>query len=273
MNKEELKRAEVEGAEARKTSTGSSIIELAEKALKLQVEEAVMEKSFGTEGGKTHSRLRQTSGAQEATCAPAKTGQPQDHAAKWPGIDALSDSVVVELHVWAPYLEEIKEIEMALREPSQELITWYAKTCSENSVNLTPNIKESAAFERIGKPEYLDVSFARTFRTAITESWGLVWSHVHFVSRNFPTSIFFAEYWDILGSYDGKKVIRAGNEIRCFHDGDHQFETNEWALPNIFAPYQVEYDHGLEFGSLWDKWVEGMQKAVADLAEMTKEKT
>jgi len=41
--------------------------------------------------------------------------------------------------------------------------------------------------------------------------------------------------------------------------------AQEWVLPNIFAPYETEYDLGLEFGSLWNEWLEGMGKELAAL--------
>jgi hypothetical protein len=34
---------------------------------------------------------------------------------------------------------------------------------------------------------------------------------------------------------------------------------------NIFAPYLVEYELGLEFGSLWDQWLTEMQSELADM--------
>jgi hypothetical protein len=69
-----------------------------------------------------------------------------------------------------------------------------------------------------------------------------------------------------MASYQGKKVILAGDEIRCTHDRDHHTQAQEWVLPNIFAPYQAEYELGLEFGSLWDDWVDDMRKEMAELA-------
>jgi hypothetical protein len=74
-----------------------------------------------------------------------------------------------------------------------------------------------------------------------------------------------------MGDYVGKKVVHAGEEIRCSHDGAHLVQMQEWVLPNIFAPYRNEYELGLEFGSLWDDWVEGMRKELAELAEDDKQ--
>jgi hypothetical protein len=37
--------------------------------------------------------------------------------------------------------------------------------------------------------------------------------------------------------------------------------------PNIFAPFNAEYELGLECGSLWDEWMEGMEKELAELKQ------
>jgi len=180
----------------------------------------------------------------------------------------MSNSVLVRLDVLASEPAEIKEIELALQDPCEELIAWYAKERNENPVNITSDIKEVVAFKPTRNLGYVheSVNKARRFENSFKRSWGLVWSHVYFVSRDFPKAIFLARYWDDMGNYEGKKVIHAGDEIRCSHDGDHHAQAQEWVLPNIFAPYQAEYELGLEFGSLWGSWVEGMRTAVAGLA-------
>jgi hypothetical protein len=179
----------------------------------------------------------------------------------------MSNYVIVQLDVLASDSAEIAEIEVALQQPCEELIVWWAKVCDEDPADFASDIKETAAFKpkldfhRGGQPVQ-----ARRFENSFKRSWGLVWSHVKFVSRDFPKAIFLAEYWDDQGNYDGKKVIHAGHEVRSSHDGASPAQFSEWVLPNIFAPYQTEYELGLEFGSRWDEWVKGMQEAVADLA-------
>lgn len=61
--------------------------------------------------------------------------------------------------------------------------------------------------------------------------WGLVWSHIDFVSADFPKAVFLAQYWDDQMSYGGKVVIHAGGEIRSSRDGDHHAMGCEWAPP------------------------------------------
>jgi hypothetical protein len=38
-------------------------------------------------------------------------------------------------------------------------------------------------------------------------------------------------------------------------------------LPNIFAPFEAEHELGLEYGTLWNEWVEDMRKELAELKE------
>ena len=92
-----------------------------------------------------------------------------------------------------------------------------------------------------------------------------MWSHVDFVSRDFPEALFLGEHWNLQASSASRTVIRAGREIRSVYDGSQRAQGYEWVLPNIFAPYQTEYDLGLEFGSLWDQWLGEMQSELASL--------
>lgn len=87
-----------------------------------------------------------------------------------------------------------------------------------------------------------------------------------FVSRDFPNAVFLAQYWnaDIFG---GKIAIHAGDEIRSSCDDDYHAQALEWVLPNIFAPFEAEHSRGLECGSLWDEWMEGMRRQLAVLTE------
>jgi hypothetical protein len=90
-------------------------------------------------------------------------------------------------------------------------------------------------------------------------------SHVDLVSRDFPEAIFHAEHWNLQASSASRTVIRAGEEIRSVYDGSQRVQAYEWVLPNIFAAYLTEYELGLEFGSLWDQWLNEMQSELADL--------
>ena len=172
----------------------------------------------------------------------------------------MSNWIDVQLDVLAASPEEINQIERALEEPCQELIDWRAQQTGEDPKEIAGNVKEIVSFKPIRNLGYVDpsVNKARRFENEWKDRfWGLVWSHVHFVSRDFPKVFFLAEYWDDCMSYGGKFVIHAGDEIRSSFDGDHHSQGLEWVLPNIFAPFNAEYALGLECGSLWDEWVEG----------------
>jgi len=180
----------------------------------------------------------------------------------------MSNLIIVEVDVLATNVAEIKKIELALEEPSEEQIAGYAKMWNKDPADLFFDIKEIVAFERTRKLGFVQTSVnkARRFGNSFRDgSSGLVWSHVRLVSRDFPKAIFLAHYWDEMGNYAGKVVIHAGDEIRHCRDAFHA-QAQEWVLPNIFAPYQTEYELGLEFGSLWNNWVDGMRKAVEELA-------
>jgi hypothetical protein len=126
------------------------------------------------------------------------------------------------------------------------------------------------SFKPVRNLGYVDPSInkARRFESSWKDKfWGLVWSHIEFVSRDFPSAIFLAQYWDDQMSYGGKVVIHAGDEIRSSYDGDHHAMGRGWALPSIFAPFQAEHDLGLECGSQWDEWMEGMRRQLAVLTE------
>jgi hypothetical protein len=182
----------------------------------------------------------------------------------------MSNWVDVQLDVLASSPAEINRIERALQEPCHELIAWCAQRSGGDPKTIVADIKGIVSFKPIRNLGYLDPSLnkARRFEGEWKDKFsGVGWSHVHFVSRNFPTAVFLAQYWDDQMSYDGKRVLHAGDEIRSIYDGDHHAQGREWVLPNIFAPFQSEYNLGLECGSLWDEWIEGMRRQLAVLTE------
>jgi hypothetical protein len=180
----------------------------------------------------------------------------------------MSNSVDVRLDVLATSPEEINKIEAALQEPSTDLLAWVANKWGGSPNEIAADVKALVALKPTRNLGYVDPSLnkARRFENDWKDKfWGVAWSHVHFVSRDFPEAIFLAEYWDDCMSYAGKTVIHAGREIRHVHDGNQQAQGWEWVLPNIFAPFKAEYELGLECGSLWAKWMEGIRKELAEL--------
>ena len=182
----------------------------------------------------------------------------------------MSNWIDVRLDVLASSPEEINEIERTLQEPCEELVAWRAQLLGLSPLVIAADIQAIVSLRPVRNLGYVDpsVNKARRFENAQKDKfWGLVWSHVHFVSRDYPKAVFLAQYWNDMMSYGGKVVIHAGNEIRSSYDGDHHAQGREWVLPNIFAPLEAEYDLGLECGSLWNEWMEGMRRQLALLAE------
>jgi hypothetical protein len=182
----------------------------------------------------------------------------------------MSNWVDAHLDVLASSPQMINEIERALQNPCEELIAWRAQLTGEDPKEIAANIKEIVSFKPVCNLGYVDPSINKARRFECTwkdKFWGLAWSHVDFVSRDFPKAVFLAQYWDDQMSYGGKMVIHAGDEIRSSRDGNHHAMGREWVLPNIFAPYQAEHELGLEYGTLWNEWVEDMRKELAELTQ------
>lgn len=182
----------------------------------------------------------------------------------------MSNWVDMHLDVLASSPDEINAIEVALQNSCDELIAWRAQRAGVNPEDIAADIKEIVAFEPIRNLGYTNPSInkARRFGNEYKDRFsGLVWSHVYFVSRDFPDAIFLVEYWDTCMSYAGKTVIRANRELRHIHDGDQQAQGYEWVLPDIFAPYKAEYYSGEPFGVFWNPWLLAMESALGTLKE------
>jgi hypothetical protein len=171
----------------------------------------------------------------------------------------MSNWIAMRLDVLAPNPEEINKIEAALQQPCQELLEGVAE-----------DIRSIVRFTPVGNLGFLDPSSntARQFQNRWKDRrTKLVCSHLYFISRDFPDSIFLADYWDTTMDYGGKVVIRAGREIRSVYDGDRQAQGCAWVLPDIFIPYKAEYFNHAEFGLYWDAWLIAMEGALAKLKE------
>lgn len=180
----------------------------------------------------------------------------------------MSNWIDMHLDILAASPTEVDGIEEALKHPCQELTEWVAQRWGEDPKEIAAAVKEIVSFEPKGNLRYTNptVNEARRFAISFRDRFtGIVWSHVLFVSRDFPSATFLAEYWNVQVSSAGRRVIRAGRDIRSSHDGNQQAQGYEWVFPNIFAPYLVEFELGLEFGSLWNRWLGEMQRELADL--------
>jgi hypothetical protein len=180
----------------------------------------------------------------------------------------MSNWIDLRLDVLAASPDEINKIEAALQQPCEELLKWVAQRDGTDPEKTAAPLKALVTFKPTRNLGLVDPSFnkARRFENSFRDRvTGIVWSHVYFVSQDFPTAIFLAEHLNMMVSSAGKRVIRAGQEIRSTYDGNQQAQGFEWVLPDIFAPFLTEYELGLEFGSMWDQWLSEMQAELADM--------
>ena len=180
----------------------------------------------------------------------------------------MSNLIDARLDVLASSPVEINQIETALQQPCEELLAWVAKKWGEDPKEIAADVKALVTFKPSRNLGYVHpaVNKARRFYNLFKDrSWGVVWSHVDFVSRDFPEALFLGEHWNLQAGSASRRVIRAGQEIRSTRDGNQRAQAQEWVLPNIFAPFWTEYELGLKFGSLWDQWLSEMQAELADL--------
>lgn len=180
----------------------------------------------------------------------------------------MSNWIDIHLDVLASSPEEINRIELALREPCEGLISCRAQMTGEDPRKIAGPIKRIVAFEPIRNLGYVDPSLNRWRRFGNSSKdrfSGLLWRHISFVSEEFPNAVFLAIYRDSMASYAGKRVLYGGKEIRCTRDHDQQAQGLDWILPVIFAPFISEHELGLQVGTLWDKWLEGLEREVAEL--------
>jgi len=172
---------------------------------------------------------------------------------------------LITVDVLASSYQEINSIAEAMRNPSNDLLNEASLGWNERQEEISANVKILASFEplcildRVDDNEYR----VRTFINSCERCcWKLAMRHVQLVSAQYPTAIFLVDYRDLLTSYAGKNVIRAGEQVQHLHDGDQQALGHGWAIPDIFAPYRAEFEQRREFGSMWNQWLEDMGTAL-----------
>jgi len=182
----------------------------------------------------------------------------------------MSNWVDYELDVLAGSPAEINQIAGRLKQPSTELVTWAAEKFGQPSSEVAEGLKELFDFKATRNLGYVDASVnqARRFTLAFkSRSYGIVNSHLYEISAEFPFAVFLLTYRDMMASYSGKDVIRAGGIIQSVHDGDPKVQSLDWVLIDIFPPFYAEYYDGLPFGSLWQEWLAKLEAAVAELRD------
>jgi hypothetical protein len=114
------------------------------------------------------------------------------------------------------------------------------------------------------------VNRARRFNFSFKDrNYGIVDSHLFEISAQFPSAIFLLTYRDMMASYSGNKVIRAGEVVQHMRDGDQKVQALDWVLIDIFPPFRAEYYDGLAFGSLWHEWLLKLKAAIGELNDQS----
>jgi hypothetical protein len=153
---------------------------------------------------------------------------------------------------------ESSKIQTALQNPPTELLAWVAKTNGEASERFVEKVMKDVTFRLTSNPGYAapSIKCERRFENEWPYyAYGVVWSHLYLVSREFSRGLFLVEYRDARLSYAGRVVLHRGREVRAVHDGRQQTQGYNWVLPDIFAPYLAEYREGAAVGARWDSWL------------------
>ena len=180
----------------------------------------------------------------------------------------MANYLTYDLEVLANSSAEINQIAERLKQPSTELVNWVAEKYGESVNEIAEHLRELVAFEATsdaiatGDPE--DGPQMRNFEVSFKNNGasGLVDSHLFEVSKAFPKPVLLLEYYDEMTSYSGKMVIRAGKIVQSMYDGYHRAQAQDWVLLDIFRPFRIEHENGLEFGSLWQEWLNDIGAAV-----------
>lgn len=183
----------------------------------------------------------------------------------------MSNWIDYSLDVLAGSPAEINQIAERLNQPSLELAGWIARRDGQQANEVTEALKELLEFKAVRNLGYVsnDVNKARRFSLSFKDRhYGIIDSQLAEVSEEFPTAVFLLEYRDAQASYAGKRVMRVGEIVKEVFDGDQRVQGLDWALLDIFAPFETEY-HGEEhaFGSLWISWVDAIVAAAKALKD------
>jgi len=174
----------------------------------------------------------------------------------------------MQVNVLASNPGESSKIQTALQKPPTELLAWVAETNGEASERFVEKVMKDVTFRLTSNPGYASppIKCERRFENEWPYyAYGVVWSHLYLVSREFPDVVFLVEYRDTRLSYAGRVVLHGGREVRAVHDRHQQTLGYNWVLPDIFAPYLAEYRDGTEVSALWDSWSMELESAAIKL--------
>lgn len=183
----------------------------------------------------------------------------------------MSNWIDYKLDVLARSPAEINQVDERLNHPSTGLAHWVAQRDEQPLSAVQEGLEELIDFKAERNLGYIhdEINKDRRFTLAFKDKhYGIIDSHLAEVSAAFPAVVFLLEYHDTQAGYSGKRVIRGGEVVQEVFDADQKVQGLDWALLDIFAPFQAEY-YGEEqdFGSLWTPWLRTMMTAVKGLKE------
>ncbi|PSH05043.1 MAG: hypothetical protein CXZ00_02480 [Acidobacteria bacterium] len=161
------------------------------------------------------------------------------------------DTYVVD--VLATEEKEMNLVAARLTEPSEKLIRSYANEYRKNRNETSARLYSLLDFRPV-QDCFLShkAGSARRFVNSLyAESVDI---HLYEVSNEFPRVLFLVDSYGDGLKYNDKTVILAGDVLQ---------QTFHWMPVDIFVPFRVEYERGLPFGSLWERWVADLSDAVA----------
>lgn len=161
--------------------------------------------------------------------------------------------------VLATSQEELNLITDRLKEPSWELIRSVAKKSHQAYSQTATRLCSVVGFAPVedGLPTHKMGMVAR-FSKSLKRFDENVEFHLYEISKQFPNALFLVECQqvdcsDVRPYYSSKMVVLAGDALR---------ETIDWMPGDAFTPFRVEYEDGLPFGSLGERWLADLSKTV-----------
>ena len=178
----------------------------------------------------------------------------------------MANVIYYELKVLSMNPGDLQQISDRLRLPSTELVNSTVSNCTADHCStakpadeVKQNIQDLVAFE---ETECFDQQGIREFVNGSKYGRGLILDHLAEISEQFQNAVFLLEYYDDQLNYSGKIVIHSGTAVAEFEDNYQRTQAMGWVLPDIFTPFRLEHELKLEFGSLWEEWLDDMAAAV-----------
>jgi hypothetical protein len=184
--------------------------------------------------------------------------------------DIMCNSTTVQLDVLTWSEEEIRQIDVAVRDPSKKVISRIIHPLDDSDQSAVEEVVTSIRLTPINNLGLLDPSGygGCRFRGIWEEKYlNVGFKHLLAVSGRFGRALFLAHYSDDMTDVGGSKVIHSGRVTRCLVDGTSAVRSPDWARLDITSPFRVEHELGCEYGSLWNLWMRDMREQLASLSD------